>query len=87
VKLQDKSPNTRKTEPTAGGSYDANPEIMGRKMSKLSYAISHKSAGFTPGYLEKVETQRESINKQRLILDTSSIAMDLDAVQLESTLN
>ncbi|TNV81584.1 hypothetical protein FGO68_gene11118 [Halteria grandinella] len=87
VKLQDKSPNSRRTEPTIGGNYDTNPEIMGRKMSKLSYALSHKSAGFTPGYLEKVETQRESINRQRLMLDTSSIAMDLDAVQLESTLN
>jgi len=63
VKLQDKSPNSRKTEPTMGGSYDTNPEIMGRKMSKLSYVLSHKTAGFTPGYLEKVETQRDSINR------------------------
>ena len=84
VKISDVSPKPQIKEELYTGTYEANPEILGRKISKLSYVASFPH-GMTPGYLEKVESTRKLQSK--LMIDTSSVAIDFDAVHLDSTIN
>lgn len=42
----------------AGGPFDSNPTLKGKRMSKLSYTSS-KQLGLQPGYLDKVEQEKE----------------------------
>lgn len=68
------------------GKYEVNPEILGRKMSKLSYVASFAN-GLHLGYLDKVESTREAKLQSKLMIDTSSVAIDFDAGHLDSTIN
>ena len=62
-----------------------NPDILGRKMSKLSYVASFKN-GLQPGYLGKVESVREAKNK--LLLDSSSVDIGTNETRMfDTTLN
>ena len=63
VALKDKNSKPKLKEELKGGQYDENPEILGRKMSKLSYNLT-RSNGLQPGYLEKVESIRDERDRQ-----------------------
>ena len=61
--------------------------LKGRKMSKLMYKESKATAGFNPGYLEKVESSMRKFKENEMMLrDTSSVKMDPSAPYIE-TLN
>lgn len=51
-----------------GGTFDQNPDFLGKRMSKVNYNATH-NVGMQPGYLEKMEAlkeEREQLEKKEM---------------------
>ena len=82
VSVRDQNKKPIIEDEKTGGKYESNPELLGRKMSKLSYVKSFKN-GLQPGYLEKVESVREA--KTKLLMDSSSIDITMNQSKILDT--